>query len=144
VTVIELLSPGNKVGADANDYLPKRREIFNQHAHLAELDLLVGGHRIPTAGQLPPGDYYAFVTRSPRLSLAEVYGWPIERPLPSIPIPLHGNDPDLFLDLAAVFETTYERGRYWRSIDYTLPPALPLGDATMKWVVEQARKAAGV
>jgi hypothetical protein len=28
----------------------------------------------------------------------------------------------VWVDLAAVFKTAYERGRYARSIDYTAPP----------------------
>jgi hypothetical protein len=58
--------------------------------------------------------------------------------LPAIPIPLRAPDPDVWLDLGAVFAMTYERGRYARSVDYDGPfsPALPA--ATLSWVRRQA------
>jgi Protein of unknown function (DUF4058) len=45
----------------------------------------------------------------------------------------------MWLDLAAVFATTYDRGRYARSLDYASTPAVPLGDEARRWVLEQAR-----
>jgi hypothetical protein len=51
--------------------------------------------------------------------------------LPQVPIPLKTGDPDVVLDLSAVFTTVYERARYDLTLDYndslTLP--LPAGDA---------------
>jgi hypothetical protein len=38
--------------------------------------------------------------------------------LPTLPVPLHAPDSDIFIDLAAVFATAYERGRYQKQIDY--------------------------
>jgi hypothetical protein len=65
VTVIEVLSPGNKqAGSDGRrEYLRKRRDVLLSATHLVELDLLRGGERLPTIEPLPPGDYYAFVCR---------------------------------------------------------------------------------
>jgi hypothetical protein len=42
----------------------------------------------------------------------------LRQPLPAIPIPLLPPDADVWVDLAAVFRTTYQRGRYARSLDY--------------------------
>lgn len=47
VTAIELLSPTNKRGSGREEYLAKRRRILLSTAHLMEIDLLRGGHRVP-------------------------------------------------------------------------------------------------
>jgi hypothetical protein len=67
VTVIELLSPGNKrSGSDGRrKYLAKRQEILGSQSHLVELDLLRGGKRLPTRQPLPTADYYAIVSPTP-------------------------------------------------------------------------------
>ena len=53
--------------------------------------------------------------------------------MPTIPIPLRAPDPDLPLDLADLFATAYERGRYARLIDYGVPLLLPLAPADRSW-----------
>ena len=58
----------------------------------------------------------------------QVYAWTMRQSLPAIPIPLLPSDPDLSIDLGAVFRTTYERGRYSRSVDYAA--RLPAAEAT--------------
>ena len=132
VTVIELLSPWNKTaGEGRNEYLVKRSNVFATPANLVELDLLRGGERLPTIEPLQPGDYYAFVCRKERLPKADVYAWTLRQPLPPVPIPLAGNDPDVMLDLQAAFSTTYDRAGYDYSLDYRRPldPPLPPGEA---------------
>jgi hypothetical protein len=88
---------------------------------------------------LLPGDYYALVSSGNQRPDCQVYHWTMRQALPAIPIPLLPPDPDLWIDLGAVFSTTYERGRYSRSIDYTAPPAIALDSARMAWVTERAR-----
>jgi hypothetical protein len=46
---------------------------------------------------------------------------------PVIPVPLRAPDGDISLDLAAVFITAYQRGRYERASDYVVPLDNPLG-----------------
>ena len=48
-------------------------------------------------------------------------------------------DPDVPLDLAAVFAMIYQRGRYERSIDYTTPLDLPLKPEDRTWAEKIAR-----
>ncbi len=76
VTVIGVLSPSNKrIGSDAwGDYLRKRDAIFSSKVHLVEIDLLRGGERMPMGDPMPPGDYYAIVSRSYRRPYWE-HGW---------------------------------------------------------------------
>jgi hypothetical protein len=138
VAVLELLAPANKAPSGRGDYLAKRRQLLGQEMHLVELDLLLGGARLPMGRPLPPGDCYAIVARAERRPDADVYAWTVRNPLPVIPIPLLPPDKDLRCDLAAVFATTYERGRYARSIDYAQPLALPPGEADAAWVAQTA------
>ena len=51
-------------------------------------------------------------------------------------------DADLLCDLAAVFATTYERGRYWKAIAYGKAPPVPLSAPRKQWVRRQVRAAA--
>jgi hypothetical protein len=111
VAVLELLSPTNKSGDGRNTYLLKRNAILTQDVHLIELDLLLGGRRMPLGKRLPPGDYFAFVAHSQRRFNCDVYAWTVRQPLPTLPIPLKAPDPDLPINLAEVFSKAYERGR---------------------------------
>ena len=120
VTVLELLSPTVKLDG-RTEYLNKRNAVLHSEANLVEIDLLRGGKRLPTIERLPKGDYYAFVTRAERRPTIEVYSWPLERRLPTIPIPLAEGDPDVSLDLQAVFDTTYDRSGYDYALNYTKP-----------------------
>lgn len=95
VTILELLSPANERGADHVLYLNKRQEIFHQEIHLLELDLLLGGTRLPLGAPLPPGDYYALLARADRRFTCEVYAWGLRDRLPTLPVPLRSPDPDI-------------------------------------------------
>jgi hypothetical protein len=139
VAILELLSPTNKEEPGRSDYLAKRNAVLRHPVHLVELDLLIGGHRLPPEDDLPPGDYYALVSRGECRPQCQVYAWTMPQRLPAIPIPLLPPDPDVWLDLAAVFATTYERGRYARSLEYGSPPPITLNDEARQWVMQQAR-----
>jgi hypothetical protein len=142
IAVLELLSPANKSGENRGEYLNKRNSILRSGAHLVELDLLIAGRRIPFHKELPAGDYYAFVSRSDRKPICEVYAWQIPHPLPAIPIPLVSPHDDLQIDLATVFATAYERGRYRRKLRYDDPPAAPIRDELLQWVNQIAASVA--
>jgi hypothetical protein len=141
VAVLELLSPTNKSGEGRNSYLDKRNAILAQDVHLIELDLLVGGGRLPLGKPLPPGDYYALVAHSQRRWKCDVYAWTVHQPLPLLPIPLKAPEPDLPINLAEVFAQAYDRGRYGRCLRYAEPPTAPLADADRKWAIEVAKQA---
>ncbi len=138
VTVIKLLSPSNKrFGSPAwGDYLKKRDAIFSSDVHLVELDLLRGGVRMPMGDPLPEGNYYAIISRSYRRPYCEVYAWKLRDPMPMIPIPLLKGDPDVLLDLQAVFNTVYDRAGYDYSLDYTREIEPPLKPEDAQWVKE--------
>lgn len=139
VTTIELLSPSNKYGYSREEYVYKRLSLIAPPLHLVELDFLLGGNRLPMARPLPRGDYFAFVSRTERRPRSDVYAWSLRDPLPTIPIPLLSPDPDIPLDLAAIFARVYQRGRYEQSIDYGEPLVLPLNAEDRAWAEERAR-----
>lgn len=139
VTSIELLSPANKAEPGFSDYLAKRADVIEQPVHLVELDLLVGGRRLPMDDPMPPGDYYALVSRAAERPESEAFAWSVRRALPVIPIPLTHPDSDILLNLAEVFATTFREGRYERSIDYAEPLRLPLAPEDRAWAEETAR-----
>jgi len=139
VAVLELLSPANKEEPGRTLYVGKRNALIPLPVHLVELDLLLKGQRLRLEQDLPPGDYYALISRWDRRPDCQVYHWTMQQSLPPIPIPLLPPDPDVWIDLGAVFRTTYERGRYGRSIDYSAPPPMALDRARLAWVTERAR-----
>lgn len=134
ITVIELLSPTNKLRrANGRDlYLEKRMELLQTRTHLVELDLLRGGERMPFSGP-PAGDYFALISRAKRRPVANVYGWPLAHRLPAIPIPLAHGDPDVELDLQAVFNGVYDRAGYDYAIDYNLDVSPAFSESEKKW-----------
>jgi Protein of unknown function (DUF4058) len=138
VTIIELLSPANKRGYGYEDYLYKRVSLIARTIHLVELDFLIGGQSLPMGRPLR-GDYHVLVSRAEQRPLSNVYSWSIRAALPVIPIPLMAPDPDVALDLRAIFATVYQRGQYQRSIDYTSPLVLPLSPEDRTWAESLAQ-----
>lgn len=126
VTILERLSPANKSDPGRLDSISRRNAVFHQAVHLVELDLFAAENRIPMQRPLPPGDFHAVVSRWEQRPNCQVYSWTAAMPLPVLPIPLRSPDPDVVIDLMSVYRTTYERGRYTRSIDYAQPMDLPL------------------
>jgi len=127
VTVIDVLSPGNKrMGSDGRrEYLQKRDTVLLSQVHLVEVDLLRGGERLP-GGRLPPTDYCVVVSRTPKRPVADPYPWRLRNPLPSIKVPLKTIDDDILLDLQTVYTTAYERAGFDYSLDYSASPVPPL------------------
>jgi hypothetical protein len=143
VTVLDILSPSNKAGLGRADYLVKREAYIDRPVNLVEIDLILRGARMPMEWRLPPGDYYAVVARAEKRPDAEVYAWPIQHPLPALPIPLRSPDPDVALDLARVFTLSYDRGRYERIVRYGTPLAagLPIDAQARSWAETMFRAA---
>jgi hypothetical protein len=57
--------------------------------------------------------------------------------LPVLPVPLRAPDPDISIDLQTVFELTYERGRYARSVRYDQPLGGEYSEEDAAWIREQ-------
>lgn len=140
VTVVEMLSASNKrPGPDREDYLAKRRSLLACAVHVVEIDLLRAGGRMPTAKPLPAADYYVLVLRADGRRMAEVYPIQIDESVPAVPVPLAGDDPDLVIDLQAVFTRTYDRARYDLTLDYHAEPAPRLSEARIAWADQVLR-----
>ena len=133
VTALELLSPANKNKPGRTEYLAKRNALLYQEVHLVELDVLRGGQRPPLAKPLPPGDGYYLVSRAELRPDCQVYNWMLPDRLPTLPVPLRSPDPDLLIDLAAVFNTAYDRGRFQRRIDYKGAVPAHLNATELAW-----------
>jgi len=136
--VIEVLSPSNKRrnGTGRHEYLTKREEFLSSPTHLVELDLLRGGLRLPVVGSLPPGDFYAIISRVKRRPRCEVYAWTLRDKLPSIPVPLKLGDADAVVPLQEVFGTVYQRSRYDLSVKYDAALDPPVNEAEQQWVTQ--------
>ncbi len=135
VTWIELLSPTNKEPGSAGrrQYLNKRNRTFKSQAHIAEIDLLRRGARLPFFEELPRGDFFAFVSRGNKRPECEVYAARLPRALPVIPIPLYAPDKDARLDLQEALDMAYAEARWDLTAEYGQPPDPPLTAAQMKW-----------
>jgi hypothetical protein len=142
VTVIEVLSPANKIGEGREKYLQKQADLLASQANLVEIDLLGTGRGTTlarTANITTPPDwrYVVSVNRAHQRSRLEVYAFSLRDRLPRCRIPLRPADPDAVLDLPAVFARCYEVGGYDLLVDYTQPPPLELSEAELAWVREQ-------
>jgi len=136
VTVIEVLSPSNKEKPGREQYRTKRNVLLSQYVHIVEIDLLISGVRLPMKKALPPGDYFAYVSRAEQRFNADVYAWSVWHPLPTIPIPLREPDPDYLLDLSRLFAQTYDRGHYERELNYKADPPSFLRPEDREWARE--------
>jgi hypothetical protein len=141
ITAIELLPPSNKQpGEAAVAWTRKRFDYLRGGISVVEIDLLRGGvWTLPDRSQLkpiPPGRiwHHVCVTRAPWSGEHEFYMLPLRRRLPAIRVPLRRKDPDVALDLQALIDQCYERGRYGSVLDYSQGPQPPLPDEEVAWV----------
>lgn len=149
VTVIEILSLSNKLSGDGQrQYRQKQRELRGAGVSLVEIDLLRRGERVLSLdpSRIPRRvrtTYQVCVRRGWRPRRFEIYPVPLRSPLPAIQIPLRETDADVRLDLQAVLDLAYRKGRYYLTIDYAAAPDPPLSGADAKWsrgIVKSARK----
>jgi hypothetical protein len=135
VAVFEILSPSNKARGDhgRNLYVAKQQETLLSPAHLIEIDLLRAGTHATAVpldlarAQAGPFDYHVCVHRSDQFTNFFVYPIMLQSKLPVIAVPLLPGDPDVALDLQAVFDRAYDEGPYDRAVRYdmaTVEPAL--------------------
>jgi hypothetical protein len=127
VTVIEVLSPANKIRGSRGrgSFMEKRRDTLASDVHWVEIDLLRSGHPSVTRPPLVPSDYRIMVSRAGERTRAKYWPVGVRQPLPVIGIPLRGKDPDVPLDLGAVLSAAYDHGAYDLSVDYRREPDPP-------------------
>ncbi|PYS38752.1 MAG: hypothetical protein DMG14_16450 [Acidobacteria bacterium] len=146
VTVIEVLSPSNKVKGEGRDlYLAKQQQVLSSEANLVEIDLLRSGPYalgVPEADAQQVGryDYLVAVSRArDRHKRFFLYPRLVRDPLPRLAIPLRPTDADVILDLQPLLDRVYDIGGYEDRIDYGKPciPRLQTDDEV--WAQELIR-----
>ncbi|MFO7539965.1 MAG: DUF4058 family protein [Chloroflexota bacterium] len=125
VTIIEILSPVNKRGDGAREYVQRRDELLKTRTHLLEIDLIRRGGRIPFENPLPPAPYYVFLSRFDRRPVTEVWAIALRHALPTVPVPLLPPDEDVVLTLQTAVDACFDLVGYERLLDYQQPPPPP-------------------
>lgn len=147
VTVIEILSPTNKLPGDGRDqYQSKQQECRDAKVNIAEIDLTRGGrrellaHRWVRARQ-HDSTYQVSVWRAAWASRCELYPIGLRDRLPAIRVPLRPADADAVLDMQALIDQLYADARYDRTTDYGRPCDPPLEGDDAVWADELLRAA---
>jgi len=134
ITAIEILSPKNKrSGEGRQTYERKRHQVLLSLTNLIEIDLLRGGQPLPMVGTVQ-SNYRILVSRSDRRPSAQLYAFNLRQAIPQFSVPLAAGDEEPVLDLQAVLQQVYERGRYHLAIDYQQPPPPPLSQDDLTWI----------
>jgi hypothetical protein len=144
VTVIEILSPTNKVvqSRGRESYQRKRIELLTSSTHFVEIDLLRAGRRMQVKGGLPPCDYVVHVSRVEQRPDSTVWPLRLQQTLPQVPIPLTRGDADAVVNLQHVLATAYDNAGYDGVVDYGGdPPPPPLTDEQRAWLYDALAKA---
>jgi hypothetical protein len=146
VTVIEFLSPANKLaGEGRNQFRRKRDELLASQVNFVELDLIrQGSWRDLLAPVVAPASirtsHRVITRRFHQVRQIELYPLSLRQPLPAIPIPLRQGDKDVRLELQTMVDQAYRNGRYDR-IDYGAECHPPLEAEDAAWADELLRKA---
>ncbi len=136
VTVIEILSPTNKVHADGRrKYLDKREKVLASQTSLVEIDLLRAGEPMPMYATRQT-DYRVVVSRSWQRPYAAFYLWDLQEPIPDFHIPLRRNEVEPVLPLNDILHAVYNEVGYDLMINYGREAIPPLTEAQAAWVRE--------
>lgn len=137
VTIIELLSPANKLmGQGRKEYEEKRAHVFRSRTNLVEIDLLRAGQPMPVVGRLIKRDYCVLVSRGSQRPRARLYAFSLRQPIPPFYVPLLPGDTEPEVDLGQILHALYQRARFDLRLDYTEPPVPPLSDEDALWASE--------
>ncbi|HEY52989.1 MAG TPA: DUF4058 family protein [Caldilineae bacterium] len=136
ITVIEILSPSNKLpGVGRDQYERKRLQVLGSQTNLVEIDLLRAGEPLPmwVRGGDASSDYRIVVSRAQHRPRADVYLFSVRQPIPNIPIPLRPGESEPVLPLNQILHELYDRAGYDLAIDYSQPPEPPLRKQDVAW-----------
>lgn len=141
VTIIEMISPANKVGEGRVQYLRKRREYLAAGVNLVEVDLLRHGESVVMGAEnLPAEKRTPFIISIRRGVRTEVYCVGLRESLPNLAIPLRPTDVDIILQIQPTFDEAYRRARLG-SLNYHEPLDPPLSPDDAAWAAELIRQA---
>jgi len=141
ITIIEILSPSNKVeSAGRRALLQKRAQVCDSETSWLEIDLLRRGSRTVTLREIGEAPYIAYLDRwAPNDPNALVkrrqFLWrmALREPLPSISVPLRPKDADVSLDLQKALDLAYDRAAYDIDVNYRVRPNPPLSKNDARW-----------
>lgn len=147
ITIIEVISPGNREGRGWVRYKKKQRACLLSSTSLVEIDLIRSGEpviSVPEARLTKRSGthYFACVYRGADPWQRELYPFPLRQRLPAISIPLRPEDKDVVLDLQPFIDRCYELGGYWQG-DYREDPSPPLLPEERAWL-DGCLRAAGL
>ena len=144
ITVLEVLSPANKVhprGREAHE--AKREDIFRTRTHLVEIDLLRSGDPMPLyPSGARKGEYSILVSRGTDRPKGQLHVFGLRQPIPVFRLPLLAGDSEPELDLGRILHELYDRASFDLRLDYSRPPVPPLGPDDTAWAAERVRLAA--
>jgi hypothetical protein len=140
VTVIELLSPTNKLpGEGRQEYEAKRRQVLKARTSLVEIDLLRAGPPMEMLPQ-PRSDYRILVACGWEHPEARLFSFGVRDPLPVVPVPLRQEEREATLALEPLLTEVYDEARYDLRLDYAVPPPEPpLSPEDTAWVDDLLR-----
>ena len=141
VTSVEVLSLSNELRETEGrkQYLKKRRELREGKVNVFEIDLLRAGAPtmlapiVRTERRAGPFEFHICARRYYRSLSTEVYPIPMQERLPLIAVPLLKGDPDITVDLQAVFDRSYAVALFGRRVDYSKPCDPPLTPEQQAW-----------
>jgi hypothetical protein len=137
VTLIEVLSPTNKVSKEGRDqYLQKRAQILLSRTNLIEIDLLRDGEPMPVHGRPMHSDYRILVSRGHQRPKAQLYGFGVRHPIPTFPLPLAPGETEPPVDLNTILHELYSRARFDLRLDYSRKPVPPLAEDDWQWATD--------
>lgn len=145
VTVIEVLSPANKIpGIGRKAYLKKQRELIESETNLVEIDLIAWGKPTLAVARrrretLPHYRYLISVHRCTRRYVFEMYPLRLPDRLPQMRIPLLPPDADVLLHVQRALNLVYDNGGYDALLNYAEPPRTLLDSAEAEWMDELLR-----
>lgn len=144
VTNLEVLSITNKTPGERGRrlYRKKQREVLQSKTNLVEIDLLRGGRHTTAVPidlareKVGAFDHHVCVHRFDNFEDFFVYPIFLEKPLPTITVPLLPDVAGVPIDLQDVINRSYDTGPYHRRLNYataTLRP--PLRPDQAEWAM---------
>lgn len=135
ITVIEILSPTNKLTKDGrSSYLKKREQLLGSDTNLVEIDLIRNGEKMPIIANIPDTDYRILIIRSHSLPSAQLFAFTVREAIPNFPIPLQKCEAEIEVNLQNLLIGIYERARFDLTLNYNQNPVPDLLQKDRKWM----------
>jgi len=145
ITVLEFLSPTNKLGGGLRKYRRKRQKLLAAGVNVVEIDLVRTGNweallrpqRCPDHSRTT---YRTTIRRADEDEAAYLQPIRLQDRLPVINVPLRPTDSPARLDLQALLDSTYANGRYDRRLNYAGDLQPPISAEESAWASELLKR----